>query len=64
LKFISMTKGCVSQAWRATRGGKEELHLRVGGMERATGEHLTWVNMRLNVGDNVTVRIVETDSID
>ena len=48
----------------AGRGGRRELHLRVGGLISATEEHVIWRSMRLKDGDEVTVKIVETDRVD
>ena len=44
--------------------GRDEVSLRVGGLESPTEEHVTWRNLKLKVGDEVTVRIVEADSVD
>jgi hypothetical protein len=48
----------------AGRRGRPELYLRVGGLISATGDHLIWRNMRLKDGDEVTVKIVQTDRAD
>jgi hypothetical protein len=41
-----------------------ELTFRVGGIDSATGEYLDWPVPQVNVGDEITIRIVETESID
>jgi hypothetical protein len=40
------------------------LNLRVGGLVSPIGKHVIWRNRRLKVGDEVLVKIVETDSAD
>jgi len=44
--------------------GRDEVSLRVGGLASATEEHVTWRALTLRVGDEVTVRIIEADSVD
>src|SRR5580700_5668301 len=44
--------------------GRDEVSLRVGGLVSTTEEHVTWRRLQLKVGDEVTVRIVEADSVD
>ena len=44
--------------------GRRELYLRVGGLISATEEHVVWRNVRLKVGDEVKLRIVETGRVD
>jgi hypothetical protein len=41
-----------------------ELSLRVGGLSVAAGEHVRWRSRRLRVGDEVRVKIVESESAD
>src|SRR5689334_21887006 len=48
----------------AGRRGRPELYLRVGGLISATKEHVIWRNVRLKDGDEVIVKIVETDRVD
>lgn len=49
----------------ATRHGESSFFLQVGGLISQTEEHVNWLNERpLNVGDNVQVKIVETDAAD
>jgi hypothetical protein len=48
----------------ASRRGRPELHLHVGGLISATDEHVIWRNIRLKDGDEVTVKIVEADRVD
>lgn len=42
----------------------EGFGLTVGGLNCAIDEHVRWKNARLRVGDEVRVKIVETDSVD
>jgi len=46
------------------RRGRNELSLHVGGLISPTEEHVTWRNVRLKVGDIVSLKIVEADSVD
>jgi hypothetical protein len=36
----------------------------VGGLVSATGDHIDWSSTQLNTGDEVRVRIIESDSAD
>jgi hypothetical protein len=40
------------------------LHLRVGGLVSPIGKHFIWRDRRLKVGDEIIVKIAETDSVD
>lgn len=40
------------------------LNLNVGGLFSSTGKHVRWRNRRLRVGDEVLVKIVDTESVD
>ena len=42
----------------------EELNLHVGGIDSQTNENLVWLRHELQVGDAITVRVIETDSVD
>lgn len=44
--------------------GVDDLRLNVGGLISPVHENVTWMNERLNVGDEVTVRIVEVGAPD
>jgi hypothetical protein len=44
--------------------GKQRLSLRVGGLAADTDELVTWSVMSLNVGDEITLRIIDADSVD
>lgn len=44
--------------------GRNELYLRVGGLIGPSQEHVLWRNQRLKTGDEVRVKIIESDSID
>ena len=44
--------------------GRDDIRLRVGGLMKATEEHVTWTNLRLKVGDEVALKVVETSSVD
>jgi len=45
-----------------SRKGEYHMEMRVGGLEN--NEFLNWSTNGLRVGDEITVRIIETDSID
>ena len=45
-----------------SREGEYHMEMRVGGLEN--NEFLNWSTNGLRVGDEITVRIIETDSID
>jgi hypothetical protein len=48
-----------------TRGnGPPDLHLRVIGLISASDEHVIWRTTRLRVGDEITLKIVETNHVD
>jgi hypothetical protein len=46
------------------RGGRHDLHLRVGGLLSSTKEHVTWQSRQLKSGDQVRVKVVEAATID
>ncbi len=49
----------------AARPGEGGFFLQVGGLTGQTKEHVNWINQKpLTVGDNVQVKIVETDAAD
>jgi hypothetical protein len=43
---------------------EEHLHLHVGGLLIPEQEHITWQDSSLSVGDDVRIRILESDKID
>src|SRR4051812_41960704 len=43
---------------------RDELDLHVGGLVSPIGEHVDWANIELNTGDEVRVRVVESDWAD
>jgi hypothetical protein len=43
---------------------EEELTFDVGGLDSAAGEHLNWFRTTLNVGDTVTVWILDNAHVD
>lgn len=47
-----------------TRKGKGSLSLSVAGFVSPISEHVTWVRQNLHVGDEITVKVVETSSTD
>ena len=48
-----------------TRSGEGDLILSVGGLYSQTEEHVNWISQRpLSVGDEVQVKVVETNSVD
>jgi hypothetical protein len=44
--------------------GRNEQHVRIGGLVNATDEHVHWGLKRLKTGDEVLVKIVESISVD
>ena len=48
----------------ARSNGPPDLHVLVGGLISASGEHVIWRTTRLRVGDEITLKIVETDHVD
>lgn len=46
------------------RGEFSDFHFHVGGLESSTEEHVRWPTPDLSVGDEITIRIIETDEID
>jgi hypothetical protein len=44
--------------------GRNEQHVRIGGLNSTTGEHIIWKRKRLKTGDEVRVRIVESTLVD
>lgn len=44
--------------------GRNDLALDVGGLLSSTEEHVDWTNLRLKVGDEVRMKVVETESVD
>lgn len=42
----------------------EEIGLDVGGLDSTKGEHLKWILTALQVGDAITIRVVETVEVD
>jgi len=42
----------------------EELYINVGGIDSVTDEHLEWVRREIEVGCEVTVRVIEVDAVD
>jgi predicted RNA-binding protein with RPS1 domain len=45
---------------------EEELYLQAGGLrtvEEDTDEYLTWLHHNLTIGDEVTVKVIETDAV-
>lgn len=49
--------------YTAGQGG-QRLSLRVGGLAAEAEEFMTWSVMPLNVGDEITLKIIEANSVD
>jgi hypothetical protein len=47
-----------------SREGKSDFHMDVGGLDSATDEHVRWDLPDIDIGDEITIRLVETDAID
>ncbi len=41
--------------------GRNELRLSIGGLVSSTGEHLDWRNLNLKLGDEVRIRIINSE---
>ncbi len=50
--------------WVRRERGPEQLRLSVGGMVAGALEHLSWRDVRLRAGDEVRVKIIDTESAD
>jgi hypothetical protein len=48
---------------KRSRRAPEALNLDVGGLFRATMEHLSWQNSKLQEGDEVRIRIVDAEKV-
>jgi hypothetical protein len=46
------------------RGDLGEFHMHVGGLDSASDEHVRWQVPEIAVGDEITIRLVEADTID
>lgn len=44
--------------------GHDEVFLRVGGLVSPTKEHVNWKGLHLKAGDEVRVRITDSDEVD
>ena len=47
--------------------GRNQVHIRIAGTRGVTGgpgEHVEWASRNLRTGDEITLRIVEADSVD
>ena len=44
--------------------GRQDLYLRVGGLVSDTNEYVTWRSLRLRRGDEIALKIIETDVVD
>ena len=43
---------------------RERLHLHVGGLLIPENQHVRWQDVHLNVGDEIRIRIIESDKVD
>jgi len=65
--FVKQNKSAEETAETQENNDKEKLDLRVGGMANREGgarEQLEWLNQDLAVGDEITIRIIETSKCD
>lgn len=53
-----------SEPRKGTRKADEFASIRVGGLVSSTEEHVTWARRDLRPGDEVVIRVVETDHAD
>ena len=44
--------------------GRDEVYLRVGGLISPIGEHVTWRTLKVKAGDELRVRIIESEKVD
>jgi hypothetical protein len=47
-----------------SRGNEGEFHMHVGGLDTSTDEHVRWRVPEIGIGDEITIRIVEADTVD
>ncbi len=51
--------------WSGRAGEPGDLGLDIGGLDSRTDEHVRWSDPpEINVGDTITVQVVETDAVD
>lgn len=48
----------------AGRAGREDVFMHVGGLDGVTDESLEWAVPRIDVGTEITIRVVEVASVD
>lgn len=44
--------------------GRDEVYLRVGGLDGTVQEHLEWTTLEIQTGDEVRVKVVESAKVD
>jgi hypothetical protein len=49
---------------RRTTPAKEDLGLDIGGFNSSTSEHVRWKSPKLRTGDEIRIKIIETDQSD
>ena len=54
-----LQEGLVISDWE-----EEELKLDVAGIDSLTNEHLAWLKRRVEIGDEITLRIIEINTVD
>jgi hypothetical protein len=51
--------------WSGSAGGAGDLRVMFGGLDSRTNEHVRWPEPpELQVGDTVSIRVIETDAVD
>ena len=72
--FVNGQRACVAGVGRegdltatvdwAGKGGREDVFMHVGGTVGATNEFVEWAVPRIGVGSEITIRVVEADTVD
>jgi hypothetical protein len=51
-------------SFNGTPHPKAGFHCIIGGLDSSTGQSMQWAAPSIDVGDEITIRIVETDEVD
>ena len=61
---LSAVLTCVRRVPEGRRRFKEELELGVGGIGKRNDEHLEWLQRKLRIGDEISIRIIQQATAD